>query len=432
MPIDARIPLSGSKVSFSQPLIDLQERNRRDRIDQSNLKTAEMQQFNLQQTNQLNEMALTQKSSEQKARGMAAIVQELGAMEVLFDDGQVKSALKQGMVVRGRLEELGEDTAGWDEWMLKAQTSPEGAAAASEYLGSFANEISAQVPALFTAAGIDLSEPETFTTEFRDGVPVQVSSTTNQEFDSPRAKDADESGFTNIKQLDSGGFVGLKDGEIQVIPATEAANLLLSQKEEESTFTNVKQLESGEFVGLLDGEITVIPESEAAELLLNQEGEAEAPTSSQSLAAGFAQRTLDSGNIITEIGDKFTGAVSRAVGIVPRGFQFQNRQRFDQATRDFISATLRRESGAAIQQSEFDYANLQYIPQPGDKEDVLEQKQRNRETIATSLRLEAGPAFDLLSEELNLSPEQTATNPETGQTIYLRDGVWVDENGSPV
>ena len=428
MPIDARIPLSGSKVSFSQPLIDLQERNRRDRIDQSNLKTAEMQQFNLQQTNQLNEMALTQKSSEQKARGMAAIVQELGAMEVLFDDGQVKSALKQGMVVRGRLEELGEDTAGWDEWMLKAQTNP----GASEYLGSFANEISAQVPALFTAAGIDLSEPETFTTEFRDGVPVQVSSTTNQEFDSPRAKDADESGFTNIKQLDSGGFVGLKDGEIQVIPATEAANLLLSQKEEESTFTNVKQLESGEFVGLLDGEITVIPESEAAELLLNQEGEAEAPTSSQSLAAGFAQRTLDSGNIITEIGDKFTGAVSRAVGIVPRGFQFQNRQRFDQATRDFISATLRRESGAAIQQSEFDYANLQYIPQPGDKEDVLEQKQRNRETIATSLRLEAGPAFDLLSEELNLSPEQTATNPETGQTIYLRDGVWVDENGSPV
>ena len=432
MPIDARIPLSGSKVSFSQPLIDLQERNRRDRIDQSNLKTAEMQQFNLQQTNQLNEMALTQKSSEQKARGMAAIVQELGAMEVLFDDGQVKSALKQGMVVRGRLEELGEDTAGWDEWMLKAQTSPEGAAAASEYLGSFANEISAQVPALFTAAGIDISEPETFTTEFRDGVPVQVSSTTNQELVSPRAKDADESGFTNIKQLDSGGFVGLKDGEIQVIPATEAANLLLSQKEEESTFTNVKQLESGEFVGLLDGEITVIPESEAAELLLNQEGEAEAPTSSQSLAAGFAQRTLDSGNIITEIGDKFTGAVSRAVGIVPRGFQFQNRQRFDQATRDFISATLRRESGAAIQQSEFDYANLQYIPQPGDKEDVLEQKQRNRETIATSLRLEAGPAFDLLSEELNLSPEQTATNPETGQTIYLRDGVWVDENGSPV
>jgi len=53
-------------------------------------------------------------------------------------------------------------------------------------------------------------------------------------------------------------------------------------------------------------------------------------------------------------------------------------QQYDQAKRDFINAILRQESGAAIGKNEFDSANVQYFPQPGDGNAVIAQKKQNR------------------------------------------------------
>jgi hypothetical protein len=50
-----------------------------------------------------------------------------------------------------------------------------------------------------------------------------------------------------------------------------------------------------------------------------------------------------------------------------------------QAMRDFINATLRRESGAAISAGEYDSAMKQYFPQIGEDKKVTAQKQANRE-----------------------------------------------------
>lgn len=161
-------------------------------------------------------------------------------------------------------------------------------------------------------------------------------------------------------------------------------------------------------------------------------------TSGQRLAAGFAERTRASGDTITELGSQFTGFGSGIAGALPQRIKSDDRQLFEQATRNFVNATLRRESGAAIAPSEFDNANLQYIPQAGDSEAVLELKQRNRETISRSLQLEAGEAFNQLRESLDQVPLSTpftpvpATEPEgteavnnEGLTIIVRDGQWV-------
>lgn len=56
-----------------------------------------------------------------------------------------------------------------------------------------------------------------------------------------------------------------------------------------------------------------------------------------------------------------------------------------QAMRDFINATLRRESGATITPPEFDNAMKQYFPQLGDKPEVLAQKRANRETAISGI-----------------------------------------------
>jgi hypothetical protein len=66
------------------------------------------------------------------------------------------------------------------------------------------------------------------------------------------------------------------------------------------------------------------------------------------------------------------GAIANATMVSPE------QQQVEQAQRDFINATLRRESGAAIAASEFDNAKKQYFPQIGDSPEVLAQKSRNR------------------------------------------------------
>lgn len=67
------------------------------------------------------------------------------------------------------------------------------------------------------------------------------------------------------------------------------------------------------------------------------------------------------------------GAAANALFASPK------QQQVEQAQRDFINAVLRRESGAAIAESEFDNARKQYFPQPGDSRQVIEQKARNRQ-----------------------------------------------------
>jgi hypothetical protein len=174
-------------------------------------------------------------------------------------------------------------------------------------------------------------------------------------------------------------------------------------------------------------------------------------TQSEWMAAQFGSRTKTSGDIIESLGPNFTGFVSRGVGAVPAGFRTEERQSFDQATRNFINATLRRESGAAIAPSEFESANLQYIPQVGDTEAQLRQKTQNRKTISAALRLEAGEAYNQLTQML---AEESGTPAETlieqsvniwtpipagnskegekavdanGLEIIVQDGMWVEK-----
>jgi hypothetical protein len=64
-----------------------------------------------------------------------------------------------------------------------------------------------------------------------------------------------------------------------------------------------------------------------------------------------------------------------------------------QAQRDFVNAQLRRESGAAISESEFDNARKQYFPQPGDSDAVVAQKKEARERAQQNMGRGAGGAY---------------------------------------
>lgn len=54
-------------------------------------------------------------------------------------------------------------------------------------------------------------------------------------------------------------------------------------------------------------------------------------------------------------------------------------QKQEQAERAFLNAVLRKESGAAISDSEWAEGRARYFPQPGDTKEVIDQKRKNRE-----------------------------------------------------
>lgn len=66
-------------------------------------------------------------------------------------------------------------------------------------------------------------------------------------------------------------------------------------------------------------------------------------------------------------------------------------KKYEQAKRNFINAILRKESGAAIGQDEFDSADKQYFPQIGDNEAVIKQKAANRRQVTSTMLSNVGP-----------------------------------------
>lgn len=113
-------------------------------------------------------------------------------------------------------------------------------------------------------------------------------------------------------------------------------------------------------------------------------------------AGGFALRADAADKIVSDpkiasAGTSLTEAGLSNIPIVGNYLVGPEYQKYDQAQRDFINAVLRRESGAAISESEFQNARKQYFPQPGDGPEVLAQKADNRKLAIESLRQSANP-----------------------------------------
>lgn len=123
---------------------------------------------------------------------------------------------------------------------------------------------------------------------------------------------------------------------------------------------------------------------------------AKPPTQAQATASGYTSRLVDANQVIlnqTSGIQKFNPLAFAAAQKVPSFLQSPVVQQQQQAERNFVNAVLRRESGAAISQSEFDSAIKQYFPRPGDSAGTIQQKAQNREAVITSLKQASGSAY---------------------------------------
>jgi hypothetical protein len=167
-------------------------------------------------------------------------------------------------------------------------------------------------------------------------------------------------------------------------------------------------------------------------------GKGTALTESQGNATAYGMRMREA-NAILEPLEKagktntglIKGAVGGVVGLVPfigdkledaSGFIFNTlpqvlgglspeQQQVAQARINFITAILRKESGAAIGKDEFATAEKNYFPKPGDDAATIAQKQAARKTAIRAMEIQAGPGAKQMGGSGIMPAGATANDP---------------------
>lgn len=127
-------------------------------------------------------------------------------------------------------------------------------------------------------------------------------------------------------------------------------------------------------------------------------------TEGESKDRGYVMRMAEAHKTITgleNINEGFQGMVGGVAAGRPfirdsaafNAIASSDRQKALQAQRNFVNAVLRRESGAVISDSEFQNAQRQYFPQPGDGPEVISQKRVNRMQAIEGMMTGAGRGF---------------------------------------
>ena len=154
-------------------------------------------------------------------------------------------------------------------------------------------------------------------------------------------------------------------------------------------------------------------------------------TESQGNATAYGMRMAEANKILTDLENKGvtnTGAIrstiAGTVGMTPfigeklgegvnavmnplpgvLGGPSGQQQQVDQARRNFITAVLRKESGASISPSEFANEEKKYFPQVGDVPAVLKQKQDARELAIKAMNVQAGSGAKSIGAPLSNDP----------------------------
>lgn len=126
------------------------------------------------------------------------------------------------------------------------------------------------------------------------------------------------------------------------------------------------------------------------------------PTEFQSKSAGFLGRMMQAEQNFGSVpeGERGGRGLVRqkfhdiAPGVENTWINSDDRQKADQAVENFIAASLRQESGAAISPQEFTRQYKIFFPAPGDGPELLAQKADARRQAIEGFKIAAGPLAD--------------------------------------
>lgn len=125
--------------------------------------------------------------------------------------------------------------------------------------------------------------------------------------------------------------------------------------------------------------------------------EARPVTEAESKTYGYYKRMNDAEQTISAMAGKMAekGLFGQAaMKYAPNWLQSEDNQVFEQASRQFTEARLRRDSGAAIPTHEYDNDKRMYFPQPGDTPETQKRKDKARAVVLETMKKEAGRAIE--------------------------------------
>lgn len=137
-----------------------------------------------------------------------------------------------------------------------------------------------------------------------------------------------------------------------------------------------------------------------------------------------ANQTLDDPKMAEAL-TQHTDTFSKRFGGIGRVFQDADFQVADRAAQEFLAAILRKDTGAAITQQEFELYGPMYLPQPGDKPELLAAKRKARAEALTAIEMGLGTVAPLaVKVREELKPKDSGAthrfNPETGEIEEIK------------
>lgn len=116
--------------------------------------------------------------------------------------------------------------------------------------------------------------------------------------------------------------------------------------------------------------------------------------------------------LVPFVGDKLSAGVDNIFNVLPSvlgGFSPEQQQVLNGRI-NFISAVLRKESGASIQPNEFSLMEKLYFPKPGDNASVIKQKQKARDLAIKAMKVQAGPGAKSI-DQLGIGESFSSNDP---------------------
>ena len=146
--------------------------------------------------------------------------------------------------------------------------------------------------------------------------------------------------------------------------------------------------------------------------------------SASTIYSGRMQQAQNILDLVEREGTDFAQRIAQNIPFVGNYLTTPEYKSYDQAKRNFINAVLRKESGAAIAESEFENADKQYFPQPGDTPDIIAQKRENRELAIRLMEASAGEGAAYANQQLEVLQKQItgdkpASSPSTSKNTIV-------------
>lgn len=149
----------------------------------------------------------------------------------------------------------------------------------------------------------------------------------------------------------------------------------------------------------------------------------------QGSSVAYGIRMKEANSIIEKLASEGTersaigaGAPYGIGGIVNAATASPQQQQFQQAKLNFITAILRKESGAAIGQDEFEREDQKYFPQVKDSDAVKAQKAQARQTAIKAMEIQAGPGAKEIRNFLPRMESTTKSNPAVEDLVKKYGG----------